>query len=170
MVFVASKAGWNGLFMHHSPNNMIGIRSTWLRLPLLYRMGWYQVYWSRELSSSRQVLRDSFLGNSKTCMIASISPTSVSCEDTLNTLRYADRLVNMRVSGAVSTFQGVLGYFHGSSNCSLVYSCLNRGFYIPLVIGLFPGSGISYVFRSWNQSRTSCNLSRTSKRRCNCCG
>jgi len=43
-----------------------------------------------------QVLKDSFVGNSKTTMIANISPASNCCEHTLNTLRYADRVKELK--------------------------------------------------------------------------
>lgn len=43
------------------------------------------------------VLRDFFLGsNSRICMIAMISPSASSCEYTLNTLRYADRVKELK--------------------------------------------------------------------------
>jgi len=50
-------------------------------------------------SKLTQVLKDSFIGNSKTTMIANISPASTSCEDTLNTLRYADRVKELKGEG-----------------------------------------------------------------------
>ncbi|XP_060926826.1 kinesin-like protein KIF2A [Limanda limanda] len=49
-------------------------------------------------SKLTQVLRDSFIGeNSRTCMIATISPGMASCENTLNTLRYANRVKELIV-------------------------------------------------------------------------
>jgi kinesin family protein 2/24 len=43
-------------------------------------------------SKLTEVLRDSFVGNSRTMMIATVSPSSVNAEHTLNTLRYAFRV------------------------------------------------------------------------------
>ena len=42
------------------------------------------------------VLRDSFIGNCRTLMIANISPSINNSEHTLNTLRYADRVKELR--------------------------------------------------------------------------
>ncbi|XP_027889708.1 uncharacterized protein LOC114154626 [Xiphophorus couchianus] len=47
-------------------------------------------------SKLTQVLKDSFVGDSKTCMIANISPGHSATEHTLNTLRYADRVKELR--------------------------------------------------------------------------
>eukprot|EP01064_Diplonema_japonicum_P033054 TRINITY_DN6424_c0_g4_i2.p1 TRINITY_DN6424_c0_g4~~TRINITY_DN6424_c0_g4_i2.p1 ORF type:complete len:398 (+),score=100.25 TRINITY_DN6424_c0_g4_i2:23-1195(+) len=43
-----------------------------------------------------EVLRDSFLGSSRTTMIAHISPSSSCCEHSLNTLRYTDRVKGLK--------------------------------------------------------------------------
>ncbi|CAH1757319.1 8662_t:CDS:10 [Entrophospora sp. SA101] len=47
-------------------------------------------------SKLTQVLKDSFVGNSRTCMIATISPNVTNSEHTLNTLRYADRVKELK--------------------------------------------------------------------------
>nr|AGE94861.1 kinesin-related protein [Encephalitozoon cuniculi] len=43
-------------------------------------------------SKLTQILKNSFIGTSKTCLIATISPTPENVEHTLNTLRYAARI------------------------------------------------------------------------------
>ena len=48
------------------------------------------------------MLRDSFIGErARTCMIAMIGPSMASCEHTLNTLRYADRVKELCVGESV---------------------------------------------------------------------
>jgi kinesin family protein 2/24 len=50
-------------------------------------------------STLTKVLRDSFIGDkSKVCMIAMVSPTHSDVENTMNTLRYADRVKELRAS------------------------------------------------------------------------
>ncbi|KAI5054994.1 hypothetical protein GOP47_0030139, partial [Adiantum capillus-veneris] len=49
-------------------------------------------------SKLTEVLRDSFVGDSRTVMISCISPNTGSCEHTLNTLRYADRVKGLSKS------------------------------------------------------------------------
>ncbi|XP_076443303.1 uncharacterized protein LOC143281904 isoform X2 [Babylonia areolata] len=47
-------------------------------------------------SKLTHILKDAFVGNSRTCMIANLSPVQSACEHTLNTLRYADRVKELR--------------------------------------------------------------------------
>ncbi|KAI8068258.1 P-loop containing nucleoside triphosphate hydrolase protein [Gongronella butleri] len=60
-------------------------------------------------SKLTQVLKDSFVGQSRTCMIATISPSGSNSEHTLNTLRYADRVkelkgeTNVQRSGSIGS-------------------------------------------------------------------
>ncbi len=55
-------------------------------------------------SKLTQVLKDSLVGaNAKTIMVACIAPTLSSCENTLNTLRYADRVKEHEASPSTPT-------------------------------------------------------------------
>ncbi|NWS75967.1 KIF24 protein, partial [Crotophaga sulcirostris] len=54
-------------------------------------------------SKLTQVLKDSFIGNFKTCMIANVSPSHIATEHTLNTLRYADRVKELKKGIKCST-------------------------------------------------------------------
>ena len=47
-------------------------------------------------SKLTMVLKDSFIGDCKTVMIGNISPSLVNCEYSLNTLRYADRVKELK--------------------------------------------------------------------------
>ena len=58
-------------------------------------------------SKLTQVLKDSFMGKCKTLMIANISPTLQNCEHTLNTLRYADRVKELKKPGDPTSIQGL---------------------------------------------------------------
>ncbi|KAM9307117.1 kinesin-like protein KIF2A [Pholidichthys leucotaenia] len=61
-------------------------------------------------SKLTQVLRESFIGeNSRTCMIATISPGMASCENTLNTLRYANRVKELKVDPEASLVESQMG-------------------------------------------------------------
>jgi len=50
-------------------------------------------------SKLTQVLKDSFVGRCRTVMIANVSPSSNNCEHTLNSLRYADRVKELKKGG-----------------------------------------------------------------------
>ncbi|KAI5068369.1 hypothetical protein GOP47_0016714 [Adiantum capillus-veneris] len=85
-------------------------------------------------SKLTEVLRDSFVGDSRTVMISCISPSSGSCEHTLNTLRYADRVKGL------------------SRNCNSKrdFSCLLPGQQEP--------SGIQCVSPSFDKGEEHLNL------------
>ncbi|CAD2221155.1 Kinesin motor domain/Microtubule binding, putative [Angomonas deanei] len=51
-------------------------------------------------SKLTEVLRDCFVGNCKTVMIGAVSPSNHNCEHTLNTLRYADRVKELKKNPA----------------------------------------------------------------------
>ncbi|XP_054040057.1 kinesin-like protein KIF2A isoform X2 [Rissa tridactyla] len=66
-------------------------------------------------SKLTQVLRDSFIGeNSRTCMIATISPGMASCENSLNTLRYANRVKELMVDPSAAG--GIRPIIHHAPN------------------------------------------------------
>uniref|UniRef100_A0A4W3HNW1 Kinesin-like protein n=1 Tax=Callorhinchus milii TaxID=7868 RepID=A0A4W3HNW1_CALMI len=86
-------------------------------------LGHNNIYTPFRASKLTLVLRDSFIGeNSRTCMIAMISPGLNSCEHTLNTLRYSDR--------------NGLRYWAESNSCFKVTHCPPVIEYLVHVVGL----------------------------------
>ncbi|PFH37453.1 putative Chromosome-associated kinesin KLP1 [Besnoitia besnoiti] len=53
-------------------------------------------------SALTRILQSALGGNSKTCMIAALSPASVNYEETLSTLRYADRVKSIKNEAVVN--------------------------------------------------------------------
>ena len=49
-------------------------------------------------SKLTRILKDSLGGNTRTVMIANVSPSSMSFEDTYNTLNYANRAKNIKTT------------------------------------------------------------------------
>lgn len=84
------------------------------------------------MSTLTKVLRDSFIGEkSRTCMIAMVSPGMASCEYTMNTLRYADRVKelngNSTASGAAKTNEPINGSTEEESvEDTSVYDAINQ--------------------------------------------
>ncbi|KAJ1727416.1 hypothetical protein LPJ61_004581 [Coemansia biformis] len=67
-------------------------------------------------SKLTQVLKDSFIGNSRACMIATISPNTANSDNTLNTLRYADRVKAMKSTGAAGSPEPAGGDEYGDAS------------------------------------------------------
>lgn len=83
-------------------------------------LGRNKVHTPFRASKLTQVLRDSFIGeNSRTCMIATISPGMTSCENTLNTLRYANRVKELTVDPN-RAMEGGRPNVHGVNNMDLL--------------------------------------------------
>ncbi|XP_073321885.1 kinesin-like protein KIF24 [Pagrus major] len=84
-------------------------------------------------SKLTQVLKDSFVGDSMTCMIANISPGHLATEHTLNTLRYADRVKELRGQGGLrggrrgKTIPSPKRNLSNSNSCSGASSTGTRG-------------------------------------------
>lgn len=72
-------------------------------------------------SKLTEVLRDSFIGNCRTVMIGAVSPSNGNCEDTLNTLRYADRVKELKKNPSTRRTQG------GSELSELVFEKSESG-------------------------------------------
>ncbi len=53
-------------------------------------------------SNLTRILQNALGGNSKTCMIAAISPAAICFEESLSTLRYADQVKQIRNSAIVN--------------------------------------------------------------------
>ncbi|KAK6940261.1 Kinesin motor domain [Dillenia turbinata] len=67
-------------------------------------------------SKLTRLLQDSLGGNSKTVMIACISPADTNAEETLNTLKYANRARNIQNKAVIEQLQAELIYFQSNTS------------------------------------------------------
>lgn len=58
----------------------------------------YSIHLPFRQTKLTHILKNAFLGNGKTCVIATINPSGSCIDHTLNTLKYADRIKNVRPS------------------------------------------------------------------------
>ncbi|CAD8092993.1 unnamed protein product [Paramecium sonneborni] len=75
------------------------------------------------------VLKDSLIGNCRTVMIGNISPSSANSEHTLNTLRYADRVKELKKPQEQKSGGDALNRELMLALCELEISCL-RGLFL----------------------------------------
>ena len=109
---------------------------------------WYQDRGSGHVpfrgSKLTEVLRDSFMGDSRTVMIANISPATGSCEHTLNTLRYAYRVKELRGAGDALDNDGT-GSGSNAGGVNRPVTTTNRPGYAPDGVTPVGGSGVATV-------------------------
>ena len=67
-----------------------------------------------------RVLKDSLTGTSKTTMIANVSPANSCTEHTLNSLRYADRVKEMRNPNSRPNGEDVMGLVRSDKNSEII--------------------------------------------------
>ena len=109
---------------------------------------WYQDRGSGHVpfrgSKLTEVLRDSFMGDSRTVMIANISPATGSCEHTLNTLRYAYRVKELRGAGDALDNDGT-GSGSNAGGVNRPVTTTNRPGYAPDGVTPVGRSGVATV-------------------------
>lgn len=89
-------------------------------------------------SKLTMVLKDSFVGEARTVMIANISPTNKSSENTLNTLHYSDRVKELSTRGGKSKMAPTLRLMENAAE--VVLQSGNSG-YGQAVFDVPPGRG-----------------------------
>ena len=68
-------------------------------------------------SKITRILKDSLGGNAKTCMLTCISPSAVNFDETLNSLKYANRVSEKRTHVQIFFFYSIPYHFITVSVC-----------------------------------------------------
>jgi kinesin family protein 2/24 len=76
--------------------SLLALKGTWLNAECIRKLDQDLKHIPFRMSKLTMILRDSFIGNCKTVMIGNVSPNFCNCEYTLNTLKYADRVKELK--------------------------------------------------------------------------